>query len=144
MISIPRPGSVPGNRLRAAIIPFSVAGPFRIFAECTAGFKRIANSREFHSAKSGLASSFGGLAGIAAPGAGREPKKTSWPKNRLLGRFRKSCHNNKEEKLVNGSELRIVTTFLHHPRSGNPRSTISLFSVQYRRPFILTSGARAA
>jgi hypothetical protein len=55
---------MPGNRFRAAIIPFSAAGPFRIFAECTASFKRIANSREFHSAKSALSSSFGGLVRI--------------------------------------------------------------------------------
>jgi hypothetical protein len=35
-------------------------------------------------------------------------------------------------------------SFLHHSRSPNLESTISLFSVQYHRPFILTSGARTA
>jgi hypothetical protein len=74
---------VPGNRFRAAIIPFSVAGPFRIFAEFTASFKRIANSREFHSAKRGLSSLFDGWFESRLEEVGRKPKRTSEPKSRL-------------------------------------------------------------
>jgi hypothetical protein len=39
------------NRFRAAIILFSVAGPFRIFVEFTASHKIIANYVDFHSPK---------------------------------------------------------------------------------------------
>jgi hypothetical protein len=80
------------NRFKAAIILFSVAGPFGILVEFTASHKIIANCADFHSPKAALAAHSsawfelprGDLATPHQDFGGKEPP---------LGGPRKSCDN---------------------------------------------------
>jgi hypothetical protein len=80
------------NRFRAAIILFSVAGPFRIFVEFTASHKIIANYVDFHSPKAAQAAD--SPASFEIPcGDLAAPHQDFIDKEPSLGRLRKSCNN---------------------------------------------------